>query len=57
MQEIDIDPNGITGAPLVLEFWKVFLRQAVPPENDFIFTAQELSNLAAAFWEDADLEG
>jgi hypothetical protein len=53
MQEVDIDPNGVIGAPLILEFQKVFLRQAVPPEGDFIFTAPDLASWAADFWEDA----
>jgi len=53
MQAISISPGAITGAPLVLEFQKVFLRLAVPPEpeNDITFTAQELSDWAAHFWD------
>ena len=50
IQVITIDPNTVTGAPLVLEFAKIFLRPAVPPETDVIFTAQELSILAARIW-------
>jgi hypothetical protein len=46
IQEITIDPNTVTGAPLVLEFAKIFLRSAVPPESDITFTGQELSNWA-----------
>jgi hypothetical protein len=47
IQEITIDPNTVTGAPLVLEFAKIFLRPAVPPEIDITFTGQELSTWAA----------
>ena len=42
IQEITIDGNTITGTPLVLEFAKIFLRQAAPPEGDITFTGQEL---------------
>jgi hypothetical protein len=48
---IDSDSNTAPGAPLTLEFRKIFLRQAVPPqEHDFTFTAQDLSEFAADFW-------
>ena len=47
IQVITIDPNTVIGAPLVLEFAKIFLRSAVPPESDITFTAQELLTLAA----------
>ena len=43
-QEITIIPNTVTGAPLVLEFEKVFLRPAVLLESDIRFTGQELSD-------------
>jgi hypothetical protein len=49
-QEITIDQNTVTGAPLVFEFDKIFLRPAVPPETDIIFTAQVLSTWAARIW-------
>ena len=42
--------NTVTGAPLVLEFGKIFLRPAVPPESDITVTGQELSDWAAVFW-------
>jgi hypothetical protein len=51
IQEIAIDPNTVTGAPLVLEFEKIFLRPAVPPEGDIRFTGQELAAWAAALWQ------
>jgi hypothetical protein len=48
---IDSDSNTVNGAPLTLEFEKIFLRQAVPPlEHDFTFTAQDLSTFATIFW-------
>ena len=53
MQAITIDSNSnsVNGAPLTLEFPKIFLRQAVPPlEHDFTFTAQDLSAFATNFW-------
>ena len=50
IQEITIVSNTVTGAPLVLEFDKIFLRPAVLPESDLIFTGQELSVWAANFW-------
>jgi hypothetical protein len=40
-------PFTITGAPLVLEFDKIFLRPAVLPETDFTFNVQDLSDWAA----------
>ena len=51
VQEIAIDQNTVAGAPLVLEFQKIFLRPAMPPETDIIFAEQELSDWAAVFWE------
>ena len=51
IQAITIDSNNVTGAPLTLEFRKIFLRQALPPmEHDFTFTAQDLSAFATNFW-------
>ena len=50
IQVISIDPNTVTGVPLVLEFAKIFLRPAVLPESDITFTAQELSIWAARIW-------
>ena len=48
---IDSNSNTVNGAPLTLEFRKIFLRQAVPPlEHDFTFTAQDLSAFATTFW-------
>ena len=47
----DSNSNTVNGAPLTLEFQKIFLRQAVPPlEHDFTFTAQDLSVFATNFW-------
>jgi len=40
----------VTGAPLILEFQKILLRAAVPPEGDVIFTAAHLSRSADWFW-------
>jgi hypothetical protein len=40
-------PFTVTGAPLVLEFDKIFLRPAVLPETDITFNVQELSAWAA----------
>jgi hypothetical protein len=50
IHEITIVQNAVTGAPLVLEFDKIFLRPAVLPETDITFTAQELSTWAAGIW-------
>src|SRR3954463_15604001 len=48
---IDSNSNTVNGAPLILEFQKIFLRQTVPPlEHDFTFTAQDLSGFATVFW-------
>ena len=48
---IDSDSNTVNGAPLTLEFRKIFLRQAVPPlEHDFTFIGQDLSAFADIFW-------
>ena len=48
---IDTNSNTVIGAPLTLEFRKIFLRQAVPPlEHDFTITAQHLSAYATNFW-------
>ena len=53
IQAITIDSNSdrVNGAPLILEFRKIFLRQAVPPlEHDFTFTTQHLLAYATNFW-------
>jgi hypothetical protein len=42
IHDIFIDSNYVTGAPLRLEFQKIMLRPAVPPESDFEFTLQDL---------------
>ena len=48
---IDSNSNTVNGAPLTLEFQKIFLRQAVPPlEHDFTLTAQDLWTFATNFW-------
>jgi hypothetical protein len=54
MQAITIDSNSntVNVAPLILEFRKIFLRQAVPPlEHDFTFTRQDLLAFATNFWD------
>ena len=51
IQAIDSNSNTVNGAPLTLEFQKIFLRQAVSPlEHDFTFTAQDLLAFATIFW-------
>lgn len=50
VQEIDIDHNTVTGAPLILEFENIFLRAPIPPETDVVFTAQDLSEWAELLW-------
>jgi hypothetical protein len=51
--ELDIDPGlTVTGAPLVLEFQKIFDRPSVPPtERDIVFTAQDLIDWAGLIWQ------
>lgn len=39
-------PAIVTGAPLILEFVKIFLRAPVLPETDFLFTDSYLSDYA-----------
>jgi len=45
-----ITPNEVTGAPLVLDFDKIFLRQSIAPQTDFTFTANDLANFATYLW-------
>jgi hypothetical protein len=48
---IDSNSNTVNGAPLIREFRKIFLRQAIPPlEPDFTLTVQDLSAFATNFW-------
>ena len=48
---INSDSNTVPGAPLTLEFQKIFLRQAIPTlEHDFTFTAQDLRAFATHCW-------
>ncbi|RMZ81791.1 hypothetical protein DV738_g2048, partial [Chaetothyriales sp. CBS 135597] len=54
---ITIEPGSVTGAPLTLDFQKVFLRQPVPPqEHDFVFDQQYLANFAQTFWTANEIE-
>jgi len=46
-----ITPNEVTGAPLVLHFEKIFLRQPIAPQTDLTFTANELAEFATDFWD------
>ena len=54
IQQIIIDPNNVTGAPLILHFHLIFLRainqNAVSPEHDFTFAAQDLRDWANGLW-------
>ncbi|RMZ75930.1 hypothetical protein DV738_g5218, partial [Chaetothyriales sp. CBS 135597] len=51
VQHITIEANSVTGAPLILDFEKIFLRQPVPPqEHDLIFTQPDLSTWAEKVW-------
>ncbi|KIX00327.1 uncharacterized protein Z518_10466 [Rhinocladiella mackenziei CBS 650.93] len=40
----------VAGAPLILEFEKLLLRAPVPPEDNVILTATDLSDWANDFW-------
>lgn len=50
MQIVAVTRDTITGAQLVLESEKFFLRPATTSGTDIIFPAQELSRFAAVFW-------
>ncbi len=50
VKTVQITSTMITGAPLVLEFDKVFLRPPTNAEEDFIFTTQEFREWADRFW-------
>ena len=57
IQTVDIDANGVvtgsppaTTPPLVLHFQNILLRQPVPPEQDMIYTAQDLQRVANGIW-------
>lgn len=47
VQIVEVTSTGTTGGQLVLEFNKLFLRAAIPPETDLIFADQELEVVAA----------
>jgi hypothetical protein len=51
VHNITIDQNNVIGAPLILEFEKIMLRTAIPPETDIIFTQQELLEFAQSIWD------
>jgi len=48
--EVDIVAGVASGAPLTLDFQKVFLRRPVLGEGDIVFSAQELESWAAHVW-------
>ena len=50
VQAIHIDHDTVTGAPLTLEFEKIFLRPPMLPESNLVFTAQDLTAWANDFW-------
>jgi len=50
MQAITINQNNVTGTPLTLHFHKIFLRQPNPPEQDLVFTAQDLRDWSDNVW-------
>lgn len=45
MQIIEVTRTGTTGGSLILEFDKIFLRPPNPPENDLIFSVEELEEM------------
>lgn len=49
-QDISITGDTIIGAPLILGFENIFLRQPQPPEQDFYFSVQDLQNIARHLW-------
>ncbi len=51
VQIVEVTPNGTTGGPLVLEFDKIFLRAATPPEMDVIIADQQLESVAESLFE------
>lgn len=57
VQEITIRENDVVGPPLVLDFAKVFLRNAVAPETDIVFDAQGLSRCADTILEGRAVPG
>jgi len=51
-QEVIILPGDtVTGAPLVLGFQGIFLRPAIAPESDVIFSKEDLVSWAKDFWD------
>ena len=57
VKTVHIDRTTVTGAPLVLDFDKIFLRPLVPPESNLTFTKQDLAAWADHFWEGVRLTG
>lgn len=55
LQEIKISPTkpaSYTGDPLKIQFSKLLLRQPSPPaENDFVFSKEDLLDMAERVWE------
>jgi hypothetical protein len=53
IQTFDINANGVvTGdpPPLILHFQNILLRQPIPPEQDLIYTTQDLQGWANSIW-------
>jgi len=50
VQGIAIRPDRITGAPLTLDFDKIFLRQPNPPEQDLVMTEEDLRGWSNLVW-------
>lgn len=51
-QEIEVHPSRVTGAPLIITFENLFLRQPGPTEGDFMFNATDLEKIRAVVFMD-----
>ena len=57
INEVDIIGGIATGAPVTLDFEKIFLRPPGPGEGNIVYTAQYLKRWAASIWRiERDLE-
>lgn len=61
VQQVTVTKDGqnnitVAGAPLTIDFDRVFLRPAVPPlERNITVTQQQLESIASVTWQEAGL--
>ena len=57
VQEVTVDGNGVTGAPMVLPFSALFDRESGPGETDVAIADQGFREITATVWSGVAIRG